>query len=173
MMTIPSYININVLFTLGVLVMALLALFIRLRAAKKPISVKKILMPPLGMSTGFLMFVVPDTHIPVIYALCAFTVGLLFSSLLIRSTAMEMVSGDVYVKRSKAFVFILLGLLVIRIVLHDYVQHYVTVMQTGAVFFILAFGMIMPWRIAMYRQFRRIEKNEVKQMKEDTELSVK
>lgn len=155
-MTIPFHINVNVLFTIGVLFMALFALFIRLRAAKKPLSVKKILMPPLGMSTGFLMFVVPDTHIPLTYALLAFTVGLLFSSLLIRTTKMESVNGDIYVKQSKAFMFILLGLLAIRIVLHDYVQHYVTVMQTGGIFFILAFGMIMPWRVAMFFQFRRL-----------------
>lgn len=157
-MVIPSQINLNILYTIGVLVMASLAIVIRLRAAKKPTSVQKILMPPLGMSTGFFMFVVPETHIPLMYALMAFIVGLLFSTLLIRTTNMEIVNGDIFVKRSKAFMFILFGLLAARIVLHDYVQHYVSVLQTGAIFFILAFGMLVPWRITMYYQFRRIQK---------------
>lgn len=160
-MVIPSQINLNVLYTIGVLVMASLAIVIRLRAANKPTSVQKILLPPLGMSTGFFMFVVPETHIPLMYGLTAFVIGLFFSTFLIRTTAMEMVNGDIFVKRSKAFMFILLGLLAIRIVLHDYVQHYVSVLQTGAIFFILAFGMLVPWRIAMYYQFRRIEKKKV------------
>lgn len=170
---IPSQINLNLLYTMGVLVMALLAIVIRLRAAKQPTSVRKILMPPLGMSTGFLMFVVPETHIPLSYGLIALIVGMLFSVLLIRTTEMELVNGHIFVKRSKAFMFILLGLLAVRIVLHDYVQHYVSVLQTGAVFFILAFGMLMPWRIAMYYQFRSIEKRKVSPLQQDEKLPVK
>lgn len=75
---------------------------------------------------------------------------------------MEIVHNDIYVKPSKAFSLILLGLLVIRIALHDYVQHYITVLQTASVFFVLAFGMIVSWRVAMYVQFRRLEKTSWK-----------
>lgn len=168
-MVFPSVLNLNVLSTVGFICMALLVLFIRSRAAKKPASVKKILMPPLGMSTGFFMFVIPETHIPLSYAFVALLTGLLFTLPLIRTTRMETVGEDVYVKPSKAFSLILLGLLVIRIALHEYVQHYISVMQTASVFFILAFGMIAPWRIAMYFQYRRIEKSKVDGKKQERE----
>lgn len=154
----PATVNLQVLSTVAFICMALFVIFIRTRAAKKPASVKKIVMPPLGMSTGFFMFVVPQTHIPLSYAFVAFLVGLAFSLPLIQTTKMEVVNEDIYVKPSKAFSLILLGLLVIRVALHDYVQHYITVLQTASVFFILAFGMIATWRIAMYIQFRRLEK---------------
>lgn len=158
-MVFPSAVNWNVLSTIAFICMALLVIFIRSRAAKKPATVKKILMPPLGMSTGFFMFVIPQTHIPLSYAFTAFLVGLSFSLPLIRTTKMEVVDEDIYVKPSKAFSLILLGLLVIRIALHDYVQHYITVMQTASVFFILALGMLGTWRIAMYVQFRKLERS--------------
>ena len=44
--------------------MALMALFLRIRSTKRPVTVKGIIMPPLGMSTGFLMFLHPSTHFP-------------------------------------------------------------------------------------------------------------
>ena len=40
-------------------IMAVIMIFVRLRAAKEPTSVKKIILPPFFMSTGALMFVVP------------------------------------------------------------------------------------------------------------------
>ncbi|RIV26733.1 cytochrome c biogenesis protein CcdC [Alicyclobacillaceae bacterium I2511] len=141
-------------------VMALAVLFIRLKASQKPTNVKKIMLPPIGMSTGFLMFVVPQTHIPWLYALAAFLVGVMFSYPLILSSKMFIQEGLVYLKRSPAFIVVLLSLLVIRIVLHSYVEAYVTIPQTGALFFILAFGMLSPWRLAMLRRFSTLNKLE-------------
>ena len=63
----PYYLQIGA--TVGMLVMALLAIFIRMKASHRPVTIRKILIPPLGMSTGFLMFVVPaDT--------CSSTLGI-------------------------------------------------------------------------------------------------
>lgn len=155
-MAIPSAINLNVLAMVGAVCMALLVIGIRLRSANKPTSARKILIPPLGMSTGFLMFIVPQTHIPWSYVLPALSVGFLFSYPLILTSKLEMRGQSIYLKPSKSFAFILLGLLAVRVVLHDYIQHYVTLPQTGAIFFILAFGMIAPWRLAMYMQYRKM-----------------
>jgi membrane protein CcdC involved in cytochrome C biogenesis len=47
-------------------------------------------------------------------------------------------------------------LLVIRIAAHSYIEDLISVFQTGAVFFILAFGMIVPWRVYMYIQYRKL-----------------
>lgn len=54
------------------------------------------------------------------------------------------------------FLAILLGLLGLRLALRDYIGHLISPLQTAAVFFLLAFGMIVRWRSDMYRQYRRL-----------------
>ncbi|HZG70367.1 MAG TPA: CcdC protein domain-containing protein, partial [Chondromyces sp.] len=43
--------------------MGIMAIFIRMKAAKKPTSAKKIVLPPIFMSTGALMFVIPQFRV--------------------------------------------------------------------------------------------------------------
>ncbi|MBU5222358.1 cytochrome c biogenesis protein CcdC, partial [Vibrio cholerae] len=59
-------------------------------------------------------------------------------------------------KRSKAFVFILIGLLVVRIVFKTYLSQSLDLGQLSGMFFLLAFAMIVSWRIAMYRSFTKL-----------------
>ncbi|SFS70909.1 Membrane protein CcdC involved in cytochrome C biogenesis [Paenibacillus sp. 453mf] len=140
--------------TIGMIFIAVSAIIIRMKAANRPINKKRIIIPPLGMSTGFLMFVVPDTHIPWLWALLAFLVGwFIFSYPLIKSTKLEVRDGKVFVTSSKSFMFILVGLLIVRLVLHEVVHQYISVVQTGAVFFILAFGMLLHWRLYMLKHY--------------------
>lgn len=152
---IPSYLQVFV--TVGAIVMALLALFIRLKASRRPVTIKKIIIPPLGMTTGFGMFIVPETHIPILWGVIAFAVGsLLFSYPLNRSTQFEIIDGEVYAKRTRGFAYILIGLLALRLVLHEVVEQYISLFQTGSVFFLLAYGMILSWRWYMLKEYRRI-----------------
>ncbi|WP_408006107.1 CcdC family protein [Pseudalkalibacillus sp. A8] len=137
--------------------MACAVLFIRMKAARKPTSIRKIILPPLFMSTGFLMFLYPPARVPLSEALEAFAMGVVFSFLLIRTSSFERRSDAIYLKRSKAFVFILLGLLVLRIVLKLYLGQYISIEETSGLFFILAFGMLAPWRIAMYFKFKKLQ----------------
>ncbi|MBP1992710.1 CcdC family protein [Paenibacillus eucommiae] len=154
----PTTSYLHMILLLGSLGAALGVTFIRLRAANKPVNVMKIIMPPLGMSTGFLMFLAPMMRIPVSWALCAFLVGsVVFAYPLIRTSRFHSINGHIYLRRSKAFVWILLLLLVVRLSLHEYIESYVTTFQTAAIFFILAFGMLLPWRISMYIQFRKLQ----------------
>lgn len=149
----------SVLGSLGSLAMALAVIFVRLQAARKPVSTMKIIMPPIGMSTGFLMFLLPFMRIPWQWGLGAFAAGvILFSYPLIHTSKFEIRDGHVYLRRSKAFVWILLVLLAIRLALHSYVERWITIPQTGAVFFLLAFGMLLPWRMAMYVKYRRLKR---------------
>lgn len=142
---------------IGFIIIALSFLFIRLRGSTKPVSLKKIIIPPIGMSTGFLMFLYPPMRIPWEWAVGAFLIGAVFLSLpLIKTTKFVEVDGDIFAKRSKSFVFILIGLLILRISLHNYIEHIISVEQTGSIFFILAFGMILPWRAAMFVQYRNM-----------------
>lgn len=156
-MSFPTAVHPQAVSAIGAAGMALLVIAIRLRAAKKPTSARKIVIPPLAMTTGFSMFVFPQTHIPLVYALAALVAGFLFSYPLMRTSKFERIDEQIFLKRSKAFPLILLGLLAVRIGLRGYVEQYMTLPQTGAVFFILAYGMIVPWRIAMYRKYKELQ----------------
>ncbi|CAG7646414.1 CcdC family protein [Paenibacillus allorhizosphaerae] len=143
--------------SIGMAMMALLAVFVRTRASNRPLTPAKIIMPPLGMSTGFLMFVAPACRIPLLWAVLALGAGLICLSYpLIRSSQLELKAGAVYMKRSKAFAFVLLGLLALRIALHSYIEQFVSIPQTGALFFLLAFGMLLPWRASMLIRYRHL-----------------
>ena len=140
-------------------VFALSVIGIRLKAANRPTSERKIIIPPLGMSTGFAMFLFPFMRIPLVWGLVAFLAGAVFFSYpLIRTSRFEARDGQIYLKRSKAFIVILLVLLVIRLILHDYVEQFVSLPQTGALFFLLAFGMLVPWRVAMLIGYRKLQR---------------
>ncbi len=135
----------------------LMLIALRIRAGRRPATLRKIVMPPLGMATGFIMFAFPVTHIPWLWALSAFGTGLLmFSFPLVVSTRLEKVQEDIYVRRSKAFIAILAVLLLIRLLLHGVVEDYMTIPQTGVIFYLLAFGMIVPWRLAMLSDYLRL-----------------
>lgn len=149
--------NLHLIVMLGFCFMAVMIMIIRLRVAKKPATIKKILIPPLGMSTGFLMFLYPPFQIPWSWTIITFITGAVFLSLpLILTSKFHIVDQDIYLKPSRAFTGILITLLVLRLVLHSYIEQYISLFQTGSLFFILAFGMLLPWRIAMYVQYKKL-----------------
>lgn len=149
----------NWLSSIILVVFALTVIFVRLKASRKPTNARKIIIPPLGMSTGYLMFIAPQTHVSLLYAGIALLVGFLLSYPLILTSRMYRSGDEVYLKRSPAFVVVLLALVVCRIILHSYVESFISIPQTGALFFILAFGMLVPWRVAMLWEYRKL-KNE-------------
>ncbi|WP_216827881.1 CcdC family protein [Alkalihalobacterium elongatum] len=155
------------LTTIGAAMMATLAIIIRLKATKKPASIKKIVLPPLFMSTGFLMFLYEPTRPAPLQVLEALSVGMLFSILLIKTSKFEIKNQEIYLKRSKAFVFILVGLLIARILFKIIIGDSINVEELSGMFFLLAYGMIIPWRIAMYLSFKRVEQ-ELKSSTEKT-----
>jgi membrane protein CcdC involved in cytochrome C biogenesis len=147
--------------TIGMIIMAFFVILLRIRNTKKPISIRKIIMPPIGMSTGFLMFVYPPLRFPLHWGFIDFAIGaILFSIPLIITSKFEQVGNEVFLRRSKAFIVILLTILSIRLLLHSYVEQWVSISQTAALFFVLAFGMLIPWRVAMYFQFVKLKKGE-------------
>jgi membrane protein CcdC involved in cytochrome C biogenesis len=129
----------------------------RIRETSRPISVRGILLPPLGMSTGLGMFVVPAFRLPWTWALGAFAAGALALAYpLIRSSKLYLANGALMMQRSRAFLAILLGLAAVRLALRDYVGHLLPPRETASVFFLLAFGMIVRWRLWMYFRYRAI-----------------
>ena len=129
----------------------------RVRETRGAISMKKIVIPPLGMATGFSMFVVPAFRVPWSWAGLALLVGavglawpLLLTSRLVRQ-------GDVVMmQRSNAFFTVILVLAAIRLLARGYLDTVLSVEQTGAIFYLLAFGMIVRWRAWMLVEYRKL-----------------
>jgi membrane protein CcdC involved in cytochrome C biogenesis len=129
----------------------------RLREAKTAVSLKKIVIPPLGMATGFSMFFVPAFRIPWAWAGLAFVIGAVALAWpLLLTTRLERRGDAVMMKRSSAFLAVILVLAVIRFAARGYFDTILTAQQTAGIFFILAFGMITCWRVKMLMDFRRI-----------------
>lgn len=143
--------------TVGAIGMAVFVTIMRMKAAKKPATAKKIILPPIFMSTGALMFIFPIFRVHFLQIIEALSVGMLFSILLIKTSKFEIRGKEIYLKRSKAFVFILIGLLVVRIIAKMLLSSTIDVGELSGMFWILAFGMIVPWRVAMYLQFRKLQ----------------
>lgn len=151
----PMYLIIG--STILALFMGTMALIVRTKAAKRPVTPLKIILPPLFMSTGALMFLFDEFRVPLPQVVEALLVGILFSIFLIKTTNFERKDGDIYMKRSKAFLFILLGLLIVRLVGKLLLSDTIDVGELGGMFWILAFGMIVPWRIGMLIKYKKIK----------------
>lgn len=148
--------NIFIASSILAVFMAILAMFVRMKAAKKPTSTKKILLPPLFMSTGALMFVFPIFRVSSFQIFEAVLAGLFFSIFLIKTSKFEIRDKEIFLKRSRAFLFVLVGLIVIRISAKLILSSSISIGELGGMFWILAFSMIVPWRIMMYVNFRRL-----------------
>jgi membrane protein CcdC involved in cytochrome C biogenesis len=129
----------------------------RLREARTAVSLKKIVIPPLGMATGFSMFFVPAFRVPLAWAGLAFAIGASALALpLLLTTRLERRGDTVMMKRSSAFLAVILILAAVRFFARGYFDTILTAEQTAGIFFILAFGMIICWRLKMLRDFRRL-----------------
>lgn len=127
----------------------------RIREARGPVSLKKIVIPPLGMATGFSMFFVPAFRIPWTWALGAFLAGAVVLAYPLLRTSKLVREGDVVLmQRSSAFLTVILALAAIRLLARGYLDTLLTPTQTAAIFFILAFGMILRWRVRMFCEYR-------------------
>jgi membrane protein CcdC involved in cytochrome C biogenesis len=129
----------------------------RLRETSRPVSFWRIVGPPLGMSTGLSMFVAPAARVPWSWALAAFLLGALVFAIPVSRTSRLVRRGDeVHMERSKAFLWILLGLVAVRFGLRAWIEEVVSPLQSGGLLFLLAFGMILRWRVAMLLDYRRL-----------------
>jgi membrane protein CcdC involved in cytochrome C biogenesis len=144
--------------SVAAVMMGVFAFFVRMRAAKKPTTAKKIIMPPLFMSTGALMFLFPEFRVTWLELLEATAVGMVFSLLLMKTTNFEIRGDAIYLKRSKAFPIILMTLLIVRIISKLVLSTTIDIGELGGMFFILAFAMIVPWRMAMYSQYIKLKR---------------
>lgn len=150
--------SLAVLSSIIALCMAVGMMFLRLKSAKKPVTLKKIILPPFFMSTGACMYFLPEFRLTSSEILEAVIVGLFFSIFLIKTSKFEIRGKDIYLIPSKAFIFILVGLLVVRLGMKEYLSQSIDLGQLSGMFFLLAFAMIVSWRIGMYRSFIKLQK---------------
>ncbi|KIL47826.1 CcdC family protein [Jeotgalibacillus campisalis] len=142
--------------TVAAVIMGSFVLMVRMKAAKRPVSAKKIILPPLFMSTGALMFLIPFFRLSAIEFFEALIVGMIFSIVLIKTSKFEVQEKGIYLKPSKAFPFILIGLLIVRVIMKILLSSTIDLGALSGMFWVLAFGMIVPWRAAMYFQYRKL-----------------
>lgn len=139
-------------------VAALVAVVVwRLQESRTPVSTRKIVIPPLGMATGFSMFIVPAFRIPWAWAGTAFLIGAVALAYpLLATTRLVRRDDTVMMQRSAAFFSVIIALAAIRLLARGYLDSVLTVEQTGGLLFVLAFGMILRWRTKMLLDYRRL-----------------
>ena len=147
------------LSTILAVLMGLFVFAIRMKASQKPASLKKIILPPFFMSTGALMYIFPFFRLTGLEILEAIILGMFFSLFLIKTSKFEIRDNQIYMKRSKAFGLVLIGLILARTILKLALSSSIDVGETGGMFWLLAFSMIVPWRVAMYFQYKKMERH--------------
>jgi membrane protein CcdC involved in cytochrome C biogenesis len=129
----------------------------RVREGRSAVTVRKIVIPPMGMATGFSMFVMPAFRVPWTWAISAFLIGAIALAYpLLRTSRLHREGDVVMMKRSGAFFAVVIFLAAIRLLARSYLDTVLTIPQTGALFFVLAFGMILRWRSSMYFEYKAV-----------------
>lgn len=129
----------------------------RIREGRTAVTVRKIIIPPLGMATGFSMFFVPAFRVPLLWAAVAFLIGAIILAWPLQATSRLIRDGDVIMmKRSGAFFLVVIVLFAVRYFARGYFDRIMTLQQTAGLFFVLAFGMILRWRLSMLREYRTL-----------------
>ena len=136
---------------------ALAVLAWRMHESRRPVTVAGLVIPPLGMSTGFSMFAVHAFRVPWTWGISAFVIGAaLFAHPVIATSRLTREGNAIMMRRSPWFILIILALAALRLALRRYVGEILSVQQTAGLFFILAFGMIVRWRGSLVIQYQRL-----------------
>lgn len=144
-------------YAIATLIGAVAVIIWRIREGRSAVTLRKILIPPAGMATGFFMFTMAPFHIPWSWALISFAIGsTLLAWPLLATTKLYRQGETIMMKRSAAFLIVIVILAAVRFFARGYFDKLLTVPQTGALFFILAFGMIFVWRASMFLSYRRL-----------------
>jgi membrane protein CcdC involved in cytochrome C biogenesis len=129
----------------------------RVREGRTAVTLKKIVMPPLGMATGFCMFFYPPCRVPFLWGLGAFLIGaVVFAFPLLITSDLHWKDGAIMMKRSNAFFATIIVLAVVRYLARGYFDRFLSLEQTGSIFYLLAFGMILRWRLKLLLAYRAL-----------------
>ena len=145
-------------FTAIVSLLGLCAVLLwRYREGRSAVTARKLLIPPMGMATGFCMFFVPAFRFPLTWAIGAFLTGaILLAWPLLATSSLRREGNAIMMKRSGAFFAVIIVLAAVRYFARGYFDSFLTLEQTGGLFFVLAFGMILRWRTSLYLSYRAL-----------------
>lgn len=147
-----------VLSTIIAIFMGSVMTFYRVKASKRPATIKRMIIPPLMMGTGSLMFLFPVFHISLQQTIQAIMVGVLCSLFLIRTSRFKIEHEKIYLIPSKAFIYILIGLFILRTIFKIMIGQTIPFGETSGIFYILALSMITTWRLTMLFQFIKLSR---------------
>src|SRR3984957_15576173 len=83
----------------------------RVQEGRTAVTVKKIVIPPLGMATGFCMFLAPICRIPLLWAAGAFLLGAtVLAYPLLRTSRLVRDGQTIMMQRSNAFFLVIIVL---------------------------------------------------------------
>jgi membrane protein CcdC involved in cytochrome C biogenesis len=129
----------------------------RLRVPERPLTARRILLPPLGMTTGSGMFLLPALRLPWGWAVAALLAGAFVLSYPLRRLSRLSWRGDALVlPRTWALPAVLICLAALRLGFRGYADRLLPPGQTAGLSYLLALGMIGSWRLSLYREFRRL-----------------
>ena len=142
------------------LLMVIVINLVRVKNTKQPVVAKKLILPPLFMASGAGMFILPIFRPTLPELLSAVVMGILFSIILIKTSNFEVRDNQIYLQRSKLFLVALIGLAALRMIGKIILAETINIdpAQMSGVFFILAFSMLLPWRIGMYIRYRTLKR---------------
>lgn len=128
----------------------------RVRETMRPITIKKIVLPPIFMSTGAFMYVVPAFRLSYIDIIEAVILGAICSIFLIKTSKFEIKDKQVYLQRSKAFLIVILCLFIVRTGIKSVLSTEIDYGELSGMFFLVAFVMIVIWRVSMFINYKKM-----------------
>jgi membrane protein CcdC involved in cytochrome C biogenesis len=134
----------------------------RVHEGRSAVTVRKIVIPPLGMATGFSMFFMEGFRVPWLWGIAAYLIGAVgLAYPLLRTSRLEKRGEVVMMQRSNAFFSVILALAAVRLFARGYLDSVITVKQSAALLYLVAFGMISRWRFAMLMEYRKVTQSSL------------
>jgi membrane protein CcdC involved in cytochrome C biogenesis len=145
-------------FYVMIIAIAALVLWRRTRSMYRPIrgSGIRLLIPLLFMLPGVTLLLNPNVNEPAWAFGAAFGLGIMFSIPLIWTTNYEVREDNlIYAQKNWGFIAVFLGIVIIRFALR---QELTDMDPQGimALFMMVAFGYLIPWRVVSFIKFRRL-----------------
>jgi membrane protein CcdC involved in cytochrome C biogenesis len=110
------------------------------------------------------MFISPQFRVPLLWGAIAFLAGaVLLAYPLLITSRLERQGDAIMMRRSSAFFAVVIGLAAVRYFARGYFDAVMSIQQTAGLFFILAFGMIVRWRLKMLSQYRTLTAQQAAQ----------
>jgi membrane protein CcdC involved in cytochrome C biogenesis len=145
-------------FYVMIIAIAALVLWRRTRSMYRPIrgSGIRLLIPLLFMLPGVTLLLNPNVNEPAWAFGAAFALGIMFSIPLIWTTNYEVRADNlIYAQKNWGFIAVFLGIVIIRFALRQELSD-IDPKGIMALFMMVAFGYIIPWRVVSFIKFRRL-----------------